>query len=58
MVQLSKEAIEKFKKLIKQEYGVEYTDQQALESGTKLVNLFATLLKWDRKQNPNLYKKK
>jgi len=46
---LSREAIEKFKKLMKQEYGVDYTDKEAREAAENLVNFFELLIKIDRR---------
>ncbi len=40
MVQLSKEQIGEFKKLIKQRFGVEYSDAEASGAAHKFVNLF------------------
>lgn len=40
---ISKENMEKFKKLFKEEYGVEYTDQEAYEAASNLVGFFKLL---------------
>jgi len=47
MVQLSKEAIEEYKKIYKEVEGKEISDEEACEQGTRLVNLFEVLLKVD-----------
>lgn len=39
MVKISKEQLEKFKVLYKNRFGKEISDQETLESGTKLVRL-------------------
>ncbi len=58
MVHISKETVESFKQLFKEEYGVEYTDQEAWEASHNLLGAFEWLLKEDRKQHPENYKKK
>jgi hypothetical protein len=58
MVHISKETAESFKQLFKEEYGVEYTDQEAWEASHNLLGAFEWLLKEDRKQHPENYKKK
>ena len=58
MVHISSETIEKFKKMFKKEYGVDYSDQEAWEATHNLVGAFDLLLQMDRKQHPENYKKK
>jgi len=57
MVQLDPEAVERFKKLIKEEFGVEYSDKEAWEAAHNFYNLFHLLYKMDQKQNPENYKR-
>ena len=46
---LSKESIEKFKKIWKKEFGEKISDQKAYEEGTRLVNFFKLLYEVDGK---------
>jgi hypothetical protein len=46
-MQLSKEAIEEYKKIYKEVEGEEISDKEAFEQATRLVNLFEVLLKVD-----------
>jgi len=46
---LSQEAIEKFKELMKREYGVDYTDKEARQAAENLVKFFELLIKIDRR---------
>lgn len=39
-MQLSKEVVEEFKQIYKEEFGKEFSDQEALEKGINLINLF------------------
>lgn len=39
-MQLSKEAIEEFKRIYKEEFKEEISDQEVLEKGINLINLF------------------
>lgn len=55
MVHISRETVESFKQLFKEEYGVEYTDQEAWEASHNLLGAFEWLLKEDRKQHPENY---
>lgn len=48
-MQLSKEAIEKYKKIYKEVEGKEISDKEAREQGTRLVNLFRVLLRVNNK---------
>lgn len=42
-MQLSKEAIEEFKQIYKEEFGEEISDQETQEQGSRLIALFKTL---------------
>lgn len=57
MVHINKETVESFKQLFKEEYGVEYTDQEAWEASHNLLGAFEWLLKEDQKQHPENYQK-
>ncbi len=57
MVHISPETVASFKKMFKERYGVEYSDQEAWEATHNLLGAFDWLLKQDMKQNPHLYKK-
>lgn len=46
-MQLSKEAIEEYKRIYKEEFGEEISDEEATEQGTRLINLFRVLYKVD-----------
>jgi len=46
---LSKEAIEEFKKIWKEDFGKEISDQEAYESGSNLVNFFKLLYEIDQR---------
>jgi len=48
-MQLSKEAIEEYKKIYKEVEGKEISDEEAREKETGLINLFKVLLKADKK---------
>ena len=56
MNHITSETVEKFKKMFKKEYGVEYSDEEAKEATENLLNVFEWLLKQDRKQHPENYK--
>ncbi len=58
MVHINPETVQEFKQTIKEEYGVEYSDKEAWEAMHNLVGFFDLLLKMDRRQNPELYKRK
>ncbi|MHB8860493.1 MAG: hypothetical protein ACYC48_02030 [Minisyncoccota bacterium] len=47
---LSRETIEEFRQIIKEEYGVEYTDMEAWEAAHNLVGFFDLLARLDYKQ--------
>ena len=49
MVQLSSETVQEFKKLFKEEYGVEYSDAEAWEAAHNLVGFYDLLLKIDQR---------
>lgn len=57
MVHISPETVASFKKMFKEQYGVEYSDSEAWEATHNLLGAFDWLLKQDMKQNPHLYKK-
>lgn len=50
MAELSRETIEEFRAIFKQEYEVEYTDKEAWEAAHNLVGFFDLLLKIDQRQ--------
>lgn len=58
MVHITPETVEKFKKMFKKEYGVDYSDQEAWEATHNLIGAFDLLLQMDRKQHPENYTKK
>ena len=57
MVHISPETVAKFKKMFKEEYGADYSDEEAFEATHNLIGFFSLLLKIDRRTNPHLYKK-
>lgn len=57
MVHITPETVASFKKMFKEQYGVEYSDSEAWEATHNLLGAFDWLLKQDMKQNPHLYKK-
>lgn len=57
MVHITPETVASFKKMFKEQYGVEYSDGEAWEATHNLLGAFDWLLKQDMKQNPHLYKK-
>lgn len=57
MVHIDPETVEKFQKMFKREYGVEYTDKEAWEATHNLLGAFEWLLKEDQRQHPENYKK-
>lgn len=57
---LSKEALEQFKAIWKEEYGKEIPDAEALELGTNLLTIFAHIYRplkkeWVEDKNDNKY---
>lgn len=46
---LSKKLVEEYKQIVKEEYKIELTDQEAFEQATNLVNFFDLLVKIDQK---------
>lgn len=50
MSQLSKETVEEFRRIFKQDYGVEYTYEEAWEVAHNLVGFFDLLLQIDQRQ--------
>lgn len=58
MVHIAPETVESFKKMFKEQYGVEYSDSEAWEATHNLLGFFDLLLKEDRRQHPENYKKK
>jgi hypothetical protein len=42
-MQLSKEAIEEFKQIYKEEFGEEISDQEAMEKAVRLINLMRVI---------------
>ena len=55
MVHITKDTVDRFKEMFKEQYGVDYTDQEAWEATHNLLSAFEWLLKEDRKQNPERY---
>ena len=49
MVQLSRESVLKWQKLFEEEYGKEFTYEEAYEAAHNLVGFFDLLLKIDRR---------
>lgn len=41
---VTRKELDKFKKIVRKDYGVELTDEQALEQATALLNLFDYLI--------------
>ena len=58
MVHISPESVEYFKKMFKEQYGVEYSDSETWEATHNLLGAFDWLLTQDMKQNSENYKKK
>ena len=58
MVQLSRESVLKWQKLFKEEYGKEFTYEEAYEAAHNLVGFFDLLLKIDMRNNPQKYIRK
>lgn len=56
MVHITPDTVERFKKMFKREYGVEYSDKEAWEATHNLLGAFDWLLRQDMKQNPQSYK--
>lgn len=48
---LTQEAIDKLKKIHFEEYGEELSNQEAWDMGTRLVNLFKTIVKHEFEQS-------
>lgn len=57
MVHITKETVERFKKLFNNQYGANYDDKEAYEATHNLLEVFEWLLKENAKQNPENYKK-
>ncbi len=55
MVHITPKAVERCRKMFKEQYGVEYSDKEAWEATHNLIGLFDLLLKLDRKQHPENY---
>lgn len=55
---LSKESIKEFKKIYKEEFGEEISDQKACEKGSNLINFFKLLYKIDKRNKNKKDKKK
>lgn len=55
MVQLSKETILEWQKILKEDYGKEVSLTEASEAAHNLVGFFDLLLKIDMRQNPQKY---
>lgn len=50
---LSKESIKEFKRIYKQKFGEEISDQDAYKQGTKLVNLIKIIYKPKKRNIPS-----
>lgn len=50
---LSKQAIEKYQKIFKEEFGQEITIAEAEEQGTRLLKFFEILIKIDQRNKKN-----
>jgi len=50
MPELSRERVEELRRIFKEEYGVEYTYEEAWEAAHNLVGFFDLLLKVDQRQ--------
>lgn len=50
MVYITPETVERFKKIFKKEYGVEYSNEEAWEAAHNFLGFFDLLLRLDRKQ--------
>jgi len=57
-MQLSKEAIEEYKKIFKEEYSKELPYEEVYEAAHNLVGFFDLLLKIDMRANPQRYEPK
>lgn len=58
MIQLSKERILEWQKILKEDYGKEFSFAEASEAAHNLVGFFDLLLKVDMRNNPQNYIKK
>jgi len=58
MAQLSKERILEFQKILKQDYGKEFSFAEATEAANNLVGSFDLLLKIDRRNKNKLKNQK
>ena len=58
MVQLSKERILEWQRIFREEYGKEFTYEEAYEAAHNLVGFFDLLLKIDRRNKNKLKKSK
>jgi len=58
MVQLSRERILEWQKILKEDYGREVSFAEAEEAANNLVGFFDLLLKVDMRENPQNYIKK
>lgn len=54
-VVLDNQAVNKFRELIKREYGVEYIDEEAAEAAENLVGYFKTLIEIDSRHRRNTH---
>ncbi|MDP2874136.1 MAG: hypothetical protein Q8N84_02490 [bacterium] len=50
---LDLKAVQELKRLMKEEYGKDYTDEEAQKAGESLILLFKTLLEAERKHKSN-----
>ena len=55
-MQFSKESIERYKKIHKEKYGEDLSDEKAIEAKTNLIGFFGLLLEVDTRMNPQRYK--
>ncbi|MCL5012220.1 MAG: hypothetical protein M1320_02225 [Patescibacteria group bacterium] len=56
MVNINLETVAEFRKMFKEQYGVEYSDKEAWEATHNLLGFFDLLLEMDREQHPENYR--
>lgn len=54
---LSKQAIEEYRKIFKEEFGQDITEAEAEEQGTRLLKFFEILIKVDQRSKTKSIKK-
>ena len=55
MVHITPETVDKFRRVFKKEYGVEYSDRETWEAAYNFLGFFDLLLKVDQRQHPENY---